>query len=131
MFRRISNSWSLVKASAAVLQADKELVIFPILSLLGVLLVSASFVVPLLVIRGPRGAADENPLSLALGFAFYVCTYFVIFLCNSALVGAALIRLRGGDPTVADGLKIAFSRIGAILGYALVAATVGMVLRII
>ena len=31
MFARISNSWQLVKASVAVLRADKELVIFPII----------------------------------------------------------------------------------------------------
>ena len=55
----------------------------------------------------------------------------MIFFCNTALVGAALIRLRGGDPTVADGFRIAASRVGPILGYALIAATVGMVLRAI
>ena len=32
MFARISNSWSLVKASWAVLRADKELIIFPIIA---------------------------------------------------------------------------------------------------
>jgi hypothetical protein len=62
-------------------------------------------------------------------FAFYLCQYFVIFFFNSALVGAALIRLKGGDPTLADGFRIAFSRIGAIFGYALIAATVGLLLR--
>jgi hypothetical protein len=60
-----------------------------------------------------------------------VVQYFVIFFCNTALVGAALIRLRGGDPTVGDGFRIASSRLGPILGYALIAATVGMVLRAI
>jgi hypothetical protein len=62
---------------------------------------------------------------------FYVVQYFVIFFCNTALVGAAMIRLRGGDPTVGDGFRIAVSRIQPILGYALIAATVGMVLRAI
>jgi hypothetical protein len=66
-----------------------------------------------------------------IGFLFYVVQYTVIFFCNTALVGAALIRLRGGDPTVADGFRIAMSRFGAILGYALIAATVGMILRTI
>src|SRR5690606_28431026 len=47
----------------------------------------------------------------------------------TALVGAALIRLRGGDPTVADGFRIALSKLPTILGYAAIAATVGMVLR--
>ena len=64
-------------------------------------------------------------------FMFYVVQYTVIFFANTALVGAAMIRLRGGDPTVSDGLRIASSRFGAILGYALIAATVGMILRAI
>jgi hypothetical protein len=62
-------------------------------------------------------------------FLFYLVQYIVIFFANTALVGAAMIRLRGGDPTVSDGLKIAASRFKVILGYALISATVGMILR--
>lgn len=54
--------------------------------------------------------------------------YIVIFFANSALVASAMIRLRGGDPTARDGFRAAFSHMPAILGYALIAATVGMVL---
>jgi hypothetical protein len=64
-------------------------------------------------------------------FLFYLSQYFVIFFFNSALVGAAMIRLDGGDPTVRDGLRIARSRIVQILGYAAIAATVGLILRVI
>lgn len=53
----------------------------------------------------------------------------VIFFFNTALVGAAMMRLDGDNPTLADGLRLAWSRLPAILGYALIAATVGMVLR--
>ena len=42
-----------------------------------------------------------------------------------------MIRLQGGDPTVADGLRIAWSKVGVILGYAAIAATVGMLLKAI
>ncbi len=35
MFEKFSNSWKLVKAAASVLAADRELVIFPILSTIG------------------------------------------------------------------------------------------------
>lgn len=130
MFKRFANSWQLVKSSAAVLQADTELVIFPILSAIGVLLVTASFAVPIIV-SGRAQQLENSPLSYVLGFLFYLAAYFVIFFCNSALVGAAMIRLRGGDPTVKDGLRIAFSHIGPIFGYALLSATVGMILKTI
>ena len=42
-----------------------------------------------------------------------------------------MIRLDGGDPTVRDGLRIASSRIVQIIGYAAIAATVGLILRLI
>ena len=44
-------------------------------------------------------------------------------------MGAALIRLEGGDPTLADGFGAARARIGPILGYAAIAATVGLFLQ--
>jgi len=135
VFEKLSTSWELVKASAAVLRADKELLLFPVISAVLSMLVVVTFAVPV-ILAGvfTSGAADGAGLSAA-GYAgvllFYVVQYFVIFFCNTALVGAALIRLRGGDPTVADGFRIAASRIQPILGYALIAATVGMVLRAI
>lgn len=135
MFERIARSWSLVKASASVLRSDSELLVFPLLSSVSALLVLVSFVAPMLLLEGidPRSLrGDEvSPLLLLWLFAFYLCNYFVIFFFNSALVGAALIRLEGGDPTLADGLRIAVSRIGAIFGYALIAATVGLLLRML
>jgi len=39
------------------------------------------------------------------------------------------IRLDGGDPTLGDGLRIAFARLPKIIVYAVIAATVGMILR--
>jgi hypothetical protein len=129
-----SNSWALVKASANVLKMDKELMVFPLMSGVASLLVVASFVAPFALSDGWRVFAEGESASYAsyvVGFLFYLVQYTVIFFFNSALVGAALIRLDGGDPTVSDGLSIAFSRLPAILGYAAVAATVGMVLRFI
>jgi len=135
MLDRVSNSWQLVKASAAVLQADKELILFPIISASLSVLVVFTFAVPAILaglFTSGFPAASEFPAAgYAFAFLFYAVQYFVIFFCNTALVGAALIRLRGGDPTVGDGFRIAASRLGPILGYALIAATVGMVLRAI
>jgi len=132
MAGRISNSFALVKASARVLQLDKELMVFPLMSGIATLLVIASFITPIFLI-GPELFNSENPSYLAyvLGFLFYLVQYTVIFFFNAALVGAALIRLDGGDPTVSDGLAIASKRMGSIIGYAAIAATVGMILRAI
>jgi len=133
MFDRLSRSWELTKASFGVLSADKELLVFPLLSGLASILVLLTFAVPaILAGLGDRAVGGDHGARILGGivaFLFYVTQYFVIFFCNTALVGAALIRLRGGDPTVADGFRIAFSRLSSILGYAVIAATVGMLLR--
>lgn len=127
MFERLSRSWSLVKASASVLRSDKELMLFPVMSGLATLAVLATFLVPALALN----VFDHgwNVVSVVGAFLFYFCQYGVIIFFNSALVGAASIRLEGGDPTLADGLRIAKARIPAILGYAAIAATVGVLLQ--
>ena len=133
MAGRISNSFALVKASANVLRLDKELMVFPLMSGVATILVTASFIAPIFWV-GPQifaEGADASYLAYCFGFLFYLVQYSVIFFFNAALVGAALIRLDGGDPTVSDGLAIASKRMGSILGYAAIAATVGMLLRFI
>lgn len=127
MFEKFSRSWSLVKASAAVLRSDKELLVFPILSGLAAMLVMATFVIPMFALR-----LFENGVGVVgavWGFLFYLCLYFVTFFFNAALVSAAIIRLEGGDPTLADGFAAARAKVGPILGYAAIAATVGLALQ--
>ncbi len=130
---KIARSWELVKASWAVLQADKELIVFPVLSTIAVTVVMISFVVPMFLTgMFERGLVRVGGIPVAgifLGFVFYTIQYTIIFYCNSALVGAAMIRLKGGDPTVSDGFAIANKHLSSILGYALIAATVGLILR--
>lgn len=126
MFDKFSRSWTLVKASASVLRSDKELLVFPLLSGLCALLVMATFVLPIVTLRLFENGNEA--IGAILAFLFYFCTYSITFFFNSALVAAALIRLEGGDPTVADGLAAARARIGPILGYAAIAATVGVIL---
>jgi hypothetical protein len=133
MFERISNSWALVKSSWNVLRADKELIIFPIVSMFGAIIVTLTFAVPTFLSGLFEAISAGDHASKITGgiiaFIFYVVLYSVIFYCNTALVGAALIRLKGGDPTLKDGFRIATQHLGSIIGYALIAATVGVILR--
>jgi hypothetical protein len=133
MFETLGTSWSLIKSSAKVLQADRELLIFPIFSSIAVLMLSAVFFVPMLLV-GYFNHMSSNGLQLAdylILFLFYLLQYLIIFFNNTALVGAAMIRIRGGDPTVKDGMKIAYDRFVSIFFYALIAATVGILLSFI
>ena len=131
MFDTFRRSWELTKASLAVLRSDKELLVFPLVSFLALMVVTISFIVPWAVFGGLSEVERGAPgiVSIVLGFLFYLVTYTVMFFFQTALVGAAMIRLDGGDPTLRDGFRIASSRLPQIIGYALIAATVGMVLR--
>lgn len=133
MFRRITNSWDLIKASAGVLRADQELIVFPILSATAVVLVTITFALPLLLASAFDAvvAGGMTVLGAVVVFLFYLVQYAVIVFFNSALVGAALIRLRGGNPTVGDGIRVAFKHFGSIVGYAALSATVGVALRML
>lgn len=129
---KFARSWALAKASMSVLRSDKELLVFPLLSVLAVMLVAATFLLPLFGF-GMLDHVDRSegvPLGFyALAFSFYLVQYFVVFFFTTALVGAAMVRLDGGDPTVGTGLRIAAGKWVPILGYAAIAATVGMILR--
>ena len=130
---KFSRSWALAKASMAVLRSDKELLVFPLVSTAVTLIVAATFILPMFGMGMFRNLEDGSggmpAMFYAWLFCFYLVQYFVIFFFNTALVGAAMIRLDGGDPTVADGLRIARGKWTTILGYAAIAATVGMLLR--
>lgn len=133
MFDSLYNSWSLIKSSAKVLEADRELIVFPIISGIAVLLLSAVFFVPMLLWGYFGRVVNQGPqiVDYLILFLFYLIQYLFIFFSNTALVGAAMIRIRGGDPTIKDGLKIASDRFEAIFFYALIASTVGMLLSLI
>jgi hypothetical protein len=66
-----------------------------------------------------------------ISFAFYFVNYFVVVFFNSALVACAVIRFRGGDPNLADGFNASMRRLPQIASWALVSATVGILLRAI
>jgi hypothetical protein len=128
---RIRRSWGLVKSSWGVLRADKELLLYPVASGIVTVIAMALLFVVWLVSGGLDRLDDESfgIVDLVIAFIFYFIVSTVVVFFNSALVAAADIRLDGGDPTLSDGFRIAFSHIGAILGWAAIAATVGLVLQ--
>jgi hypothetical protein len=126
-----------MKASATVLRSDKSLLVFPLLSGLCTLLVAASFLIPVAVMMiGGEHAGEDFHQRMSVGayllmFAFYLVQYFVIIFFQTALTGVALMHLRGEPTSVGAGFALARSRLPHILGYALIAATVGLLLRMV
>lgn len=133
MFSSFGRSWQLVKASWAVLQSDKELLIFPIVSAITMIAVSIVFLLPVAAVLGffsfSIGGDVGEFIGYAMLFIYYLVAYTIGVYFNVALIGAAMIRLDGGDPSLSDGFRIANEHLGTIIGYAAISATVGMVLN--
>ena len=136
---KFSRSWELVKQSFAVLRSDKQLMLFPVFSAVACLIVTAIIATGGTLVMmpafanaaasGERFNPTQSPVFLLGMFALYVANYFVMVFFNVALVGVANSRLMGGTWTFRDGIELAWARKGTILQWALVAATVGMILR--
>jgi len=132
MAGRFARSLDLARAAWSVVRADKELLLLPVLSVAALLLILGSLVLPVALMGGlsPDAVGGEPGAVHALGvLACYIVAYFVALFFNTALVGAAMIRMDGGNPRLSDGLRIAWERAGRIFGYACIAATVGLLLR--
>jgi hypothetical protein len=129
---RLARSWSLIKASAALVRSNKTLLLFPMFSGLSMLAIIVSFGAPLALLGelDNAGAAREA-LPYVWLFVLYLALYFVGLFFSTALVSVALLRLTGHPAGLREGLARAVTRSPAILGYAVLAATVGWMLRII
>jgi len=135
MISSLLRSLDLVRTSAKVLRSDPELLILPALSGVATLAVGGALVWQAIgsgIIPSPEHA--QPGMQPGTGFyvwmfLFYFVEYFIIIFFNTALVGAAIAKLDGGDPTIGSAIALAWGRLPAIIGYALISATVGVLLR--
>ena len=137
MANSLRNGWQLTKASGRLLMQEKALLVFPLLSGAACFAVMMSFVIPVLVLSGvlegrydvDRAATGAQALHYVLLLLFYFANYFIITFFNAALSACVIDHLRGGHPSVKSGLTVAASRLPQIVGWAALAATVGVILR--
>src|SRR5213596_1461340 len=129
-FQRLRIGWQLTKVSLGILRKEKGLILLPFVSLLITVGVWAIFFVSLFFVVAPTDPIGSWLFYVGLAVVYFI-TFFVSIYFNAAVMGAAMIRLNGGDPTISDGLKVARANIRRIAGWALLTATVGLVLRAI
>ena len=147
MFRTIGHTFELMKMSWRVLMKDKELIWFPIFGVIGSVIILGIF----FAIASATGAIDRiqditeqqnnaqaagqtqtaNLGDIVLLILLYISVYFITIFFNSALIAAALERLRGGDPNISSGMAVAMKHIPQILGWAIISASVGLILQIL
>ena len=126
MFASLSRGWAMTKTSFKVLKLDKEILALPLMSAVVTLIAVLGLGFSLIPLF-----ASESILSYVGVFAIYVVAYFIAIFFNAAVIEMATIRFNGGDPVLKDGLSKAWSKAGRIFQWALVAATVGLIFRIL
>jgi uncharacterized protein DUF6159 len=131
MFDRLERGIELLEASWAFLRKHRGLLVFPVLSSMAVLLLLASFVLPMGGMDTLAAQAEPTYNQKVLFVLFYLSQCFVMFFFNAALIGAIMMQLDGETPTVSGGLRIAASKVGPIFVYSLIAATVGLILHLL
>jgi len=140
---RLQKGLDITRESWQVLKRDRQLLVFPILSTSAAILIVCTVVSAFLFsaeldrwavefVARFDGDASDSIGAQALVFAGLLVAYFVqwsiVIYCNTALVGCALIRFSGGEPTIKDGLRLATKRLPQILAWALLTSVVGAIL---
>lgn len=133
MFDRFQRSWDLAAECWRLLMDDKVLLVFPLMSSIAMVLIIGTFAVPLLPAFGlaagkPHGLSSLGYLAL---FGFYWLQYAIVIFFNTALVEVAMRRFDEDEAGIGDGLRRAAALLPVILVYALIAASVGTLLRVI
>ena len=130
MAGKIRSGLELSKQSWSALGQNRQLIVFPIISGIGMIIVTVLFFIPeAFAFRPILGAEDPTAVQwimvLLILFFYYLVASFVITFSNTALVGATLKMIDGQPATIGDGIGVALSRLGKIIVYSLISATVG------
>lgn len=129
---RLRSGWALAVQSCRVLMLNKRLLVFPLLSGLATVFVLATFVAGAWasgILKREEAIGDAT--AWVVLFGWYFANYFVIVFFNAALVSCAMTAFRGGEATLGGGLRAACARVRHIVAWALLAASVGVLLSMI
>jgi hypothetical protein len=135
MFR---NSLDLAKHSWGVLRSDKELAAIPVASAVTCTAIALAFGgaawFSLDRIADPAPGQDSfqaTPLTWVVGIVGLLFVGIAAQYFAAVLIAGASERLAGGDPSLGSALAKANSRFGAIVGWAALNVTVGLILSFI
>ncbi len=125
--RRFKQGWELTKKSWALLRSNRELFRFPIYGGLGAIAIILVTVLPgIYLIDDGQRVVGAILVAIGLYGSAFVSVYFGV-----ALASTADEIFHGRPATIADGFAVARSHVGAIAGWAAVAALVGTLIALI
>lgn len=133
-FDRLGKGWKMGVASLKVIQKNKQLVLFPIISGVFLILVIASFAG---IAYASYGLDYENVIEQGsttdylIAFGYYLVSYFIIVFFNIGLVHCTRKYFQGEKSTFSDGVNFSLKRIPVIFSWAVLSATVGILIKAI
>jgi hypothetical protein len=126
---RLQNSIDLAKSSWNVLREEKQLAVLPFLSAISALLVALLFFGPVALIADNGAQGSSKAIAWILGAVGYLAITYVVVFFNAALVFAADCRMRGERVTIGEAIRAASERAHVLLPWAVLSATVSIVIR--
>src|SRR6478735_4132917 len=104
-FDRLSNGWKIAMSSFKVLKKNKQLIVFPILSGISLIIMSGIFTVGILAAIGwdPENLDTSGITHYLIAFGFYLINYFVVVFFNMALIHCTRLYFQGEEVTIEKG----------------------------
>lgn len=132
---KLQRSWRLFWACWAIFRSQPEMMIYPAIGGVASLGFIALILGPFALDGRMWALFDESgsikPQAAIISFLLGLGVSIIANFCATALAAASMAKLAGKQISVEDAFEIAASRFGAIVGYSLIAATVGLILRAI
>jgi hypothetical protein len=129
-----SRSWELTKVTFDVINKDRELLWFALLSFFFSTIFAVVMIVPTVLATLMNEGFSQDSLQLfeyVIIFITYFGLAFIATFFNVCVVYTTKVRFEGGNATFGESLKFALSRFWLIVQWSLLAATVGLLMRLL
>ncbi|MFC6757754.1 DUF6159 family protein [Halomicroarcula sp. GCM10025894] len=125
-FDRLKTGWTLTKDSTGVIRTHPKLMVFPLLAA-----ISSVFFLVLLFLPLALAGVIGGGLEYVVLFVLYFITTFFSTYFSAALVYAANEAFHGREPGIRDSMLAINGRLGPIVVWSLISATVSIVFRML
>lgn len=129
-----SRSWMITKLTFAVINKDRELLWFALLSFIFSSLFAIAMIFPSVIPSLMKNGISQESLQsfeYVIIFLTYFGLAFIATFFNVCVVYTTKIRFEGGNATFGESIRFAFSKLSLILQWSLLSATVGLLLRVL
>jgi len=126
-------SWKITKLTFNVINKDRELIVFPLLSFIFSVLFLISLLFPTVITWYLEKSVSGNfeILSWVIIFLTYLGLAFIATFFNVCVVYTVKKRFEGSNASFGDSIGFALSKIHLIFYWSVISAVVGLLLRII